>query len=65
MAIQLGKRLMCSAGILALLCTAGSADTPSYRMTTNIPPEITTPDSVDTSIGRYARKLVTRDQAAV
>jgi hypothetical protein len=51
MAIQLGKRLMCSAGILALLCTAGSADTPSYRMTTNIPPEITTPDSVDTSIG--------------
>ncbi|MGD9294101.1 MAG: DUF1254 domain-containing protein [Roseobacter sp.] len=65
MAIQLGKRLMCSAGILAFLCTAGTADTPSYKMTTNIPPEITTPDSVDTSIGTLNFFDGVPDQATV
>jgi hypothetical protein len=45
------KGTLCGAGLLALLCTAGAAEATSYSMTTDIPPQITTPDSVDTSIG--------------
>ena len=57
---QLGRRHMkvrrlrntlCGASILALVSSAGFAQTPPYEMTTDIPPEITTPDVVDTSIG--------------
>jgi len=45
------RNMFVGASILALACSAAYADTPTYKMTTDIPPEITTPDSVDTSIG--------------
>jgi hypothetical protein len=37
--------------MLALACTAAHAETPTFKMTTDIPAAITTPDSVGTSIG--------------
>ena len=45
------RNTLCGASILALVSSAGFAQTPTYEMTTEIPPEITTPDVVETSIG--------------
>lgn len=45
------RNALCGASILALVSSVGFAQTPTYKMTTDIPPEITTPDVVDTSIG--------------
>ncbi len=45
------RNALCGASILALVSSGGFAQTPTYEMTTDIPPEITTPDVVDTSIG--------------
>jgi len=38
-------------GALALTCTAMAQNAPKMKMTTAIPPEITTPDSVETRLG--------------
>ncbi|WP_223427901.1 DUF1254 domain-containing protein [Tateyamaria pelophila] len=45
------RKTLYGVSILALTSSVGFAQTPTYKMTTDIPPEITTPDSVDTSIG--------------
>jgi len=45
------RNALCGASILALVSSVGFAQTPTYEMTTDIPPEITTPDVVKTSIG--------------
>ncbi|WP_186766443.1 DUF1254 domain-containing protein [Falsiphaeobacter marinintestinus] len=45
------RNTILGAGMLALTCTVGSAESPTYSMTTDIPTQITTPDSVETSIG--------------
>jgi hypothetical protein len=45
------RNTLYGASILALVSSVGFAQTPTFKMTTDIPPQITTPDSVDTSIG--------------
>ena len=51
MTVRRLRNTLCGASILALVSSAGFAQTPPYEMTTDIPPEITTPDVVETSIG--------------
>ena len=43
--------MLLSASVLAISALPGLADAPQMKMTTDIPSSITTPDSVDTSIG--------------
>jgi hypothetical protein len=43
-------------GVLAFATTAQAQTAPEMKMTTDIPPEITTPDSVETRIGRLEYK---------
>src|SRR5208337_1655639 len=43
-------------GALAFATTAVAQTAPNMKMTTDIPPEITTPDSVETHIGRLEFK---------
>jgi hypothetical protein len=44
------------AGLLAFATTAQAQTAPEMKMTTDIPPEITTPDSVETRIGRLENR---------
>ena len=43
-------------GVLAFATTAQAQTAPEMKMTTDIPPEITTPDSIETRIGRLEYK---------
>jgi hypothetical protein len=50
--MKLTNRLLCGVAAMTLIGTVGAfADTPTYKMTTEIPQSITTPDNVETSIG--------------
>jgi hypothetical protein len=51
MTVRHFRNTLFGANILALVSSSGFAETPTYKMTMDIPPEITTPNSVDTSIG--------------